>query len=1009
MDPTKLQSVVSELATRPRHEKVRSLVRDLLVDGLGAKSVEIEFEEQLPVVRGRLDALWGYTVFEVKSDLRREQEEAETKLKDYIQEKQRQTNSRHIGVITDGAEFQAYELLDGALKLQQRHLTNAAKPRDLLEWLDSVVCVSPDLAPSPSLVKAILGKQSMSWLVSRNDLAALWSRLSATPECALKRQLWADHLAKVYGTSTVDQDELFFQHTYLSIVAKTIAVHVLGIALPEPEALMEGRAFEQSGIFGAVESDFFDWPLRDTEGASLIRRVANQTGRFRLREVQVDVLKGLYESLVDPETRHELGEYYTPDWLADRICQQAITQPLTQRVLDPSCGSGTFLFHAVRRFLEAASGELSARDAIHECTQNVLGFDIHPLAVQIARVTYLLAIGPDRLKERDSMSVPVYLGDALQWNTKSFMSDIEVVIRVPLEETDLRFPGAITADPGLLDEVIAAMVELSTKKASPSSLTTWLASKADFHPTDVAVLVDTYNHLVDLNERGKNHIWGFVARNLVRPLWLSQEKERPDVIIGNPPWLSYHYMSPDMQERFKSECVARKIWTGGKVASQQDLSAYFLARVTELYFKTGTRLAFVMPYAVLSRRAYEGFRDGFYGSSLLRPTANQFVSIRFAAVWAFPDVQPLFPVPSCVLFCEPAPPFEKENRRVEEIDEATGSLASRDASREEAIKSLRWCKRPWPYGDDEEAGSPYRQLFKNGATIFPRVLATVELVPTGMLGGNPVAPLVRSRRSRQEKVPWKQLPPIEANVEREYLRPLYLGESIAPYRLLQSVLSVIPWDKQRSKLLTSAQALELGKLDLANWMSRAEKLWDANKGSKTSLTFLEQLDYYGKLTVQFPVSSLRVLYGASGSLIAACLLEDPEAIVENKLYWFHAKSRDEAQYLCSVLNSATVTRLIERKQSRGQWGPRDIHKIAFSLAIPKYDPGEALHRRIAGLAQRAEVQAASVALPERIHFISARQRIRRALVASGLAGDIDAAVRELLGSSFDQTPEPETD
>src|SRR5258706_1958271 len=105
MDPVKLQLVVAELAGRPRHEKVRSLLRDLLVDGLGAKSTEIDFEQQLPVVHGRLDALWGYTVFEVKSDLRKEIDEAETKLKDYIQEKERQTKSRHIGVVTDGVDF----------------------------------------------------------------------------------------------------------------------------------------------------------------------------------------------------------------------------------------------------------------------------------------------------------------------------------------------------------------------------------------------------------------------------------------------------------------------------------------------------------------------------------------------------------------------------------------------------------------------------------------------------------------------------------------------------------------------------------------------------------------------------------------------------------------------------------------------------------------------------------------------------------------------------------------
>jgi type I restriction-modification system DNA methylase subunit len=68
----------------------------------------------------------------------------------------------------------------------------------------------------------------------------------------------------------------------------------------------------------------------------------------------VDVPKSLYESLTDPAQRHDLGEYYTPDWLAAKIVAHALTNPLEQRVLDPACGSGTFLFHVIRLKLAAA-------------------------------------------------------------------------------------------------------------------------------------------------------------------------------------------------------------------------------------------------------------------------------------------------------------------------------------------------------------------------------------------------------------------------------------------------------------------------------------------------------------------------------------------------------------------------------------------------------------------------------------------------------------------------------
>ena len=90
--------------------------------------------------------------------------------------------------------------------------------------------------------------------------------------------------------------------------------------------------------------------LATTDGVALVNRIAGQASRFRLEDIEHDVLKELYESLIDPAQRHQLGEYYTPDWLADLMVREVVTDPLNQRVLDPSCGSGTFLFHAVRHF-----------------------------------------------------------------------------------------------------------------------------------------------------------------------------------------------------------------------------------------------------------------------------------------------------------------------------------------------------------------------------------------------------------------------------------------------------------------------------------------------------------------------------------------------------------------------------------------------------------------------------------------------------------------------------------
>ncbi len=996
----KLQEIVAELASRPGHPKVSAHMHRLLTDGLGASSTEIDFERPLPEVHGQADALLGRTVFEFKSDLRREKADAESQLARYLAQREAETGERFTGIATDGASFAAYELRSGALRFLASHTTSADDPSEVVAWLAAAVAVAVDLPPDPETVRRELGKPGIAWLRAREDLAGLWAEVGDHPEVRLKRELWAGLLARVYG-APVDNDDLFFQHTYLTIVAKTMAVHVLGMNMPEPGDLLAGRPFSEIGILGVVESDFFDWPLAASRGPDLVHRVAAQAARFRLRDVKMDVLKGLYESLVDPEQRHELGEYYTPDWLAARVCAQVIHVPLEQRVLDPACGSGTFLFHAVRRFLVAADAAGTPnRAALEACCRHVRGIDIHPVAVQIARVTYLLALGEDRLRNRPpQLSVPVYMGDSLQWNTSSFITAREVQIEVP-EDGTLDFPFSVAQEPPLFDGAIARMLELSERDAQPDALEAWLRDQRIFgenkEPSisdgDIQRLTATYESLRALQREGRNHIWGFVARNLVRPAWLSRLDERADIIIGNPPWLSYRYMSRETQGLFKRACEERGIWAGGKVATHQDLSGYFFARCVELYFKHTGVIAFVMPYAAMSRRQFDGFRKGVFGR---QKKAEPLTFVRFTEAWSFADdVQPLFKVPSCVLIGRLRSAGDDAPVLPVKVSAVSGTLPRRDATPEEADRALTWREAPWPSVSDETGGSPYRGLFRQGATMVPRMLCVVEPAPVGPLGGSPAAPVMQSRRTRQEKQPWKGLPPLRGNVEAGFLRPLYLGESIAPFRLLKPARAVIPWEGRAGGLMDSQAAQRMGHIHLARWLGEAERLWQQH--GRGGMTFLDQLDYYGKLTAQLPPAALRVVFAASGTIPAVAVLRDPSAIVEHALYWIPVAGDAEAGYLCSVLNSETARALVAERQARGQWGARHFDKVMFELPIPKFDPHVALHQRLAKAAGRAEEVASAVPVSENDHFVRVRGRIREALREDGIAQKIDGLVAKLL-------------
>jgi hypothetical protein len=129
-----------------------------------------------------------------------------------------------------------------------------------------------------------------------------------------------------------------------------------------------------------------------------------------------DLFKLLHHSLFPRAIRHHLGEYYTPDWLVDHVLEQLGFDGCgDSRLLDPACGSGTFLMAAIRRIRQRAGGALPcpALPAIVEITRRVVGIDLNPLAVMSARANYLIAIHDLLSTDDDLPDVPVYLGDSI--------------------------------------------------------------------------------------------------------------------------------------------------------------------------------------------------------------------------------------------------------------------------------------------------------------------------------------------------------------------------------------------------------------------------------------------------------------------------------------------------------------------------------------------------------------------------------------------------------------------
>jgi hypothetical protein len=601
--------LLRHLAIRPGHDEVKADFRQLLIEEFGVELGDLEFERRVPEVRGRLDALIGRTVFEAKSDLDREWSDVERRMPDYLADREREEHEHFVGLASDGQRWAVFELESGKLVTIKRTTLDAERPDEFLAWLDGAVALRSSLPPDPLTIRAELGKDSIPYRRVNALLRALWAKLEDNPDVLLKRQLWAQLLKLVYGRE-VESEGLWFQHTFLVIVAKSIALAVMRMPEDDPKRLLSGEAFASAGINGAVESDFFDWVVADAEGEALVRRVMNHVRRFRLGEVESDVLKILYESLIDRDERFRLGEYYTPDWLAAKIVRRAVDRPLEQRVFDPACGSGTFLFHAIRNFLgEAAGADMPQGLRAAEVCAHIAGTDIHPVAVIIARVTYLLALAPALGSRSGALSIPVYLGDALQLSISELMAGKELTVRVPPPSAgesksgekdangrdQLDFPETFCRDPALFDKAIERMRTGSLEGLTQSQIETALHRITEQHyRTEVTKeqqcaiqdLGKTYVTFDRLRREYRDTIWAYVARNLSRPLAYSASGGWANVVVGNPPWLAFRHMSADLQKRFKELARREKVYVG-RVPSQNDLSALFTVRSAQLYLRSG--------------------------------------------------------------------------------------------------------------------------------------------------------------------------------------------------------------------------------------------------------------------------------------------------------------------------------------------------------------------------------------------------------------------------------------
>jgi len=950
-----------------------------------APKVEQYRSIKISTLRGRPDLPFGDVIVEMKTDLQREREKALEELRIYgplLSTKP--TDPIPVGLVTDGFRYEVYtyELLNGRPKTDadgkfivslppiDSFEIEKLSPTDFCLRLDALLFKTRPLPTSTDLASRF-GTGSATFHIAIGGLEAAYE---ASKDSILTRfQQWEKNMTIVYGRSP--GVKAFLGHTYLVLLSRLLIDMRINGAIRSDDELrrsVRGDRLAQYGL-GGYEGGYFTWvldPGAQRYTVPLLRKLTDQLSLYDVQKVSGDLFRAIYQEIVTTEVRHRTGEYYTPQWLTELMVRRVLEKYDHPSIIDPACGSGTFL---------AASIEALKARGLHlqEILRKVVGVDINPMAVEIARATYLLALGK-LLNERVSeIDLPVYVADSLRLpRPDKFIETAIPVFRIEVYGETIALPESIAQNEDVLLAVLRMFLTVldsyeagkTGKSEAVNNMAVRVLHEYQKRPgikDEWKVLEQTLLVLMNLIDKRRNSIWVFLLRNLYAPARLSKTKF--DVVIGNPPWIALRYIIDDGYQDFIMEQMkARGLHDASNphLVTQTEIATLFFVESTRLYLKDDGIIAFVMPRSVIT-----GAKQHSAFQKLKKPVITEILD--------FGGVAPIFNVPCCVIF------GSKRGRTKYPVPMVSfeGKLPGRDSGYSEVENSIHstnvgW--KPLKSSDELGKGSPYKDKFRNGATIVPRCFWFVDFVPHPDMGFDPSAPLVRTSMEASErgKKPWNSVT-LEGRVESKYLFATFLAKDISSFvgqPLKPIVVPVSVEGKQCFKLLDSDALGKLGDSMMKEWLDKSQRHWEllaTKKSMKSHPRLVDWLDYQGKLKNQTE-ARYAVLYPASGTHVAACFVDNNELpafhaggqtlqpngfIADHKTYVYRTNSEPEALYLVGILNSRTVNDSIKATQSQGTFGPRDIHTRPLEIPFPLFNPKNKEHLRIVELTRSLTANA----------------------------------------------------
>lgn len=997
--------IIRRLAAKPITNETGR--RELLIGHLGALFPEYQWQiaeyalgAERPVktkpkkgkkpVAGRIDTRKGALLIEYKKNLSKAKQEAEAQgqLKEYVVGI---VNKEGLSAVskclsTDILNWCEYEVSiqpvaipgeitnnDIVLEKTRSYSFTETDAGRFVETVRRLIFEDVPLVATGQRLVEFFGLKSSIYLSFRDALRKVWSKYKKMPETQLGLRLWSEYIENCFEAGASPDEETYLDHVYLVILARMIAGSAL--ATPSEQASEDFPARCITGeLFSAgthrvdrfVEEDFFKWAKNERvleELKQVFEKLHTDLQKLDFRSAKkYDLFAELYQQIMPPEHRAEYGGVFTPSWLVKDIIEFVPDcGKIGVKVLDPACGTGSFLRAVIAKKLENSPADSSPQEVLNSVLGDITGLDINPISVVIAKTTLMLTLADWLRRSEEPVGMPVFLCDSLFLPEGFIRERGNERIIVSFDGTEIKFPSKLLSKGTLnFDNIVETSThlaaEVSSERLTPREAERPLIKVTDRIVEELSMRDDERRALFTasltlvkelarrIKER-RNNVWAFVLKNTYRPSLL---KAKFDIISSNLPWLAMSSFPTARYKRQLEKLIREyKLTPSPQSRHHMEIATVFATHCVAHYLTSGGGFAFVLPRVILNGDHHDPFR---------RSKFRDKSPMRVISLLDLERVVPLFGRPACVLFGN----HDQKNAGIPEILPCTVFAGNPETGiNKEKTRPLKLTVLGSKSSFDETTlgvsgtVSGYADGFRQGADIMPRRAVIVDIVGSKNVKILSIQTSQAEKANPNNKPPWDKID-LRGTIEKEYICTTLKSDSVLPFTSGKASYAALPVEKSESnfRLLTAKNLALKGHTRAKQWFENVDKKL-MKAGGKNLVSWLSRKN---KLTDQSSKGCAHlVLYGAGGTNICATITDTTKMeypfVNDQTLYSWEAPSEDEAWYICGMLNSKPVNAAIKSKQPRGQFGEQHIHKLPLSL-IPKFDENNPYHIKLAAEARR---------------------------------------------------------